>query len=377
MKRQMSAIPVARPYFGGNELRYVSDAVESGELSGNFGKYISRFEAEFSKYCGVKHGISTCNGTTALHVAVAALGIGPGDEVIVQTLTNMATVFAVSYTGATPVAADIESDTWNIDPHLLERKITPKTKAIIVVHLFGHPVDMDPVLAVARKHNLYVVEDCAQAHGAEYKGRRVGSFGDIACFSFYANKIITTGEGGMVVTDSDKLADKVRALHSLAYGRGSNKFMHEAVGFNYRMSNVIAALGCAQLGYIDEVIEMKREMAIFYTDALADIPTLQLPVEKDYAKSVYWMYHIVLKGNLHGRRKAVMDALKERGIETRESFVPCNQQRVFVQAGMVREDDCPVANIVGENGFYLPSGPVMEPGEQEYVVKTVCSVLAQ
>jgi perosamine synthetase len=377
MKNSIPAIPVARPYFGGNELRYVSDAVGSGELSGNFGKYIARFEAEFSSYCGVKHGISTCNGTTALHVAVAALGIGPEDEVIVQTLTNMATAFAVSYTGATPIAADIESDTWNIDPHLLERKITTKTKAIIVVHLFGHPVDMDPVLAVARKHNLYVVEDCAQAHGAVYKGRRVGSFGDIACFSFYANKIITTGEGGMVVTDSDELADKVRSLHSLAYGRGFNKFMHEAVGFNYRMPNIIAALGCAQLENIEDVIEMKRKMASFYTKGLADISALQLPVEKAYAKSVYWMYHIVLRENFLGRRKVVMDALKEYGIETRESFVPCNQQRIFVQAGAVREDECPVANAIGENGFYLPSGPLMQPGEQEHVVKCIRSVLAQ
>ncbi len=377
MKKTKTVIPVAKPYFGGKELLFASDAVGSGELSGNFGKYISRFEIEFSNYCGVKHGISTCNGTTALHVAVSALGIGTGDEVIVQTLTNMATAFAVSYTGATPVAADIESDTWNINPDLLERKITPKTKAIVVVHLFGHPVDMDPVLEIARKHNLYVVEDCAQAHGAEYKGRRVGSLGDIACFSFYANKIITTGEGGMVVTDSDELADKVRFLHSLAYGRGSNKFMHEAVGFNYRMPNVIAALGCAQLEKIDNVIEMKRKLASVYTKELADIPALQLPVEKAYAKSVYWMYHIVLRGNLRGRRRPIMDALKEQGVETRESFVPYNQQRIFVQAGMVREDECPVANTVGENGFYLPSGPVLEQHEQEYVVKILRSVLTQ
>lgn len=364
-------IPVARPFFGGDEVRLVCDAVSAGEISGSFGKYIPQFESAFASYCGVKHGISTNNGTTALHVAMAALGVGPGDEVLVQTLTNMATVFAVCYTGAKPVAIDIERDTWNIDSRLLEGKITPKTKAIVVVHIFGHPVDMNPVMEIARKHKLFVVEDCAQAHGAEYKGRRVGSFGDLACFSFYANKIITTGEGGMVVTDSGELAAKVRSLHSLSYGQGKNKFMHEAVGFNYRMSNVIAALGCAQLGTIDKVIQMKREMASFYSNALADVSTLQLPIEKDYAKNVYWMYHVVLVGSARGRREEVMGALREVGIETRESFVPFNRQKIFLRDGRVREDECPVANVVGENGFYLPSGPVMDPKEQEYVAKAV------
>ena len=375
MQQIMKKIPVARPFFGGDELPFVTDAVSSGEISGNYGKYISLFENSFAKYCGVSHGISTNNGTTALHVAIAALGVGPGDEVLVQTLTNMATAFSVSYTGAKPIAIDIERDTWNINPRLLEEKITSKTKAIVVVHLFGHPVDMDPVMEIARKHKLFVVEDCAQAHGAEYKGRRVGSFGDLACFSFYANKIITTGEGGMVVTNSDELADKVRALHSLSYGRGSNKFMHEAVGFNYRMSNVIAALGCAQLVNIDKVIQMKREMASFYTCFLAGIPTLQLPIEKDYAKNVYWMYQVVLIGDARGRREEIMSSLKEKGIETRESFVPFNKQQIFLRDGSVRQDDCPVANDIGENGFYLPSGPVFYTDELDYVVKEVRKAL--
>lgn len=376
MQRTIKQIPVAYPFFGGDEVRLVRDAVSAGEISGSFGKYISQFECDFASYCGVKHGISTNNGTTALHVAIAALGVGPGDEVLVQTLTNMATVFAVCYTGAKPVAIDIESDTWNIDSRLLERKISIKTKAIIVVHIFGHPVDMDSVMEIARKHKLFVVEDCAQAHGAEYKGRRVGSFGDLACFSFYANKIITTGEGGMVVTDSEKLAGKIRSLHSLSYGRGQNKFMHEAVGFNYRMSNVIAALGCAQLGYIDKIIHMKRKMASFYTNALVDVSTLQLPIERDYAKNVYWMYHVVLIGSARGRRAEVMGELREKRIETRESFVPFNLQEIFLRDGLVQALDCPVANNVGENGFYLPSGPIFHPGELEYVVRSVKSILA-
>lgn len=376
MSESLKNIPVARPFLGGDEVRFVNDAVSTGEISGNYGKYIPKFECDFAKYCGVKYGISTNNGTTALHVALTALGVSPGDEVIVQTLTNMATVFAVCYTGAKPVAIDIESDTWNIAPRLLESKITSKTKAIIVVHIFGHPVDMTPVMEIARKHKLFVLEDCAQAHGAEYNGRRVGSFGDIACFSFYANKIITTGEGGMVITDSEELADKVRSLHSLSYGRGKNKFMHEAIGFNYRMSNVIAAIGCGQLGKIAEVIEMKRNIAVFYTKALSGLSALQLPIEKEYAKNVYWMYHVVLSGNWRGRRKEVMDALGEKGIETRESFVPFNQQQIFLRDGVVREDECPVANNVGENGFYLPSGPVMAPGEQDYVVNSIRSIIS-
>lgn len=376
MKETVFQIPVSRPFLGDEEIQFVTDAVSKGEISGTFGKYISKFEDEFSHYCGVKYGVSTSNGTTALHVAIAALGIGPGDEVLVQTLSNMATVFAVYYTGAKPVAIDIEGDTWNLDSSLMESKITSKTRAVIVVHLFGHSVDMDPVLRIARKYNLFVIEDCAQAHGAEYKGKRVGSFGDLACFSFYANKIITTGEGGMVVTDSKEISDKVRSLHSFSYGRGKNKFMHEAVGFNYRMSNVIAALGCAQLGKIDDVIGMKRKMADFYTKGLSEIPALQLPIEKDYAKNVYWMYHVVLNGQGEGQRAEVMAELRDKGIETRESFVPFNQQQIFIQGGLVRKDECPVANYIGENGFYLPSGPVISEEEQEWVIKALCSIIS-
>lgn len=376
MSDNIRKVPVARPFFDDTEVDFAADAVRAGEISGNFGKYISQFENDFAKYCGVGFGISTTNGTTALHVALVALGIGQGDEVLVQTFTNMATFFAVRYVGAKPIAIDIESDTWNLDPNLLESKITSKTKAIMVVHIYGHPVDMDPIMAIAKKHNLFVIEDAAEAHGAEYKGKKVGSIGDISCFSFYANKIITTGEGGMVVTDNKELADRVRSLHSLSYGKGVNKFMHDAVGFNYRMSNAIAAIGCAQFAKIDKIIEMKRDMALFYNRELSGMGMLQLPVEKSYAKNVYWMYFVVLKGAWQGRRKEVMDALKERGVETREAFVPYNQQEIFIREGLVRPDECPVANNAGENGFYLPSGPVFKPGEQQYVVDVLRAVLA-
>ena len=364
-------IPVARPFFGGHETSYVNDAVSSREISGNFGKYISTFENKFAEYCGVRYGISTNNGTTALHVALASLGLGPGDEVLVQTLTNMATIFSICYTGAKPIAIDVEEDTWNLNPQLLEKKLSSKTRAIVVVHLFGHPVNMDPVLEFAKQHQLYVIEDAAQAHGAEYKGRKTGSMGDLACFSFYANKIITTGEGGMVVTNSSQLAEKVRNLHSLSYGQGKNKFMHESIGFNYRMSNVIAAIGCGQLEKIEEVIMMKIAVAKKYSEGLRDLKSLQLPIQKEYAKSVYWMYQIVLRGIWKGRRNEVMTELRQKGIETRESFVPFNQQEIFLKDGYVSNDDCPVANNIGANGFYLPSGPVFYAGEQERVIEAI------
>jgi perosamine synthetase len=368
MSEPIKKIPIAKPFFGGNEAIYVNDAVVSGEISGNFGKYISKFENEFSSYCGVQYGITTNNGTTALHLAMATLGLGGGDEVLVQTFTNMGTLFAVCYTGAKPVAIDIEPDTWNINPNILEKKITPKTKAIVVVHIFGHPVDMDPILDFARRHNLFVVEDVAEAHGAEYKGKKVGSLGDIGCFSFYANKIITTGEGGMLITNSKNIADKARSLHSLSYGNNKNKFMHESIGFNYRMSNIIAAFGCAQLENINKVIDMKRTMAKYYNEGLSNISSLQLPIEKDYARSVYWMYHVVLRGKWLGKRERVMGFLKENGVETRESFVPFNKQKIFIEKNITKENECPVANLVGENGFYLPSGPVISEEELNYTI---------
>src|SRR6187401_206486 len=230
-------IPVAAPVLGESERSYVADALAEGAISGLFGRYLERFEGDFARYCSTEHALTVSNGTTALHLAVATLGLGPGDEVLVATLTNMATFFAVLYTGAKPVPVDIESDTLNLDPRDLEAKLTPRTRAIIVVHLFGHPVDMDPVLAFAKKHGLAVIEDAAQAHGATYKGKKTGGLGDIGCFSFYANKIITTGEGGMVTTSDARLFERARSLKSLSYGT-KNKFMHSDVGFNYRMTNL-------------------------------------------------------------------------------------------------------------------------------------------
>lgn len=370
----MRRIPVCQPVLGETESEYVNDALRQGAISGFYGEYLSRFETEFATYCGSAHGVATTSGTTALHLALLALGIGRGDEVLVPALTNMATFFAVLYQGATPVPIDIVEDTWNLDPSLLEEKITPRTKAILVVHLFGHPVDMDPVLAVAKRRGLRVVEDCAEAHGALYKGRKVGSLGDVGCFSFYANKILTTGEGGMITTAHSDVAERARSLKSLAFGT-RNKFMHVAVGYNYRMTNLQAALGCAQLRRIEDIIERKRKIARCYTERLRPLASLQLPVEKPWARNVYWMYQVALRGNATDRREHVMSALSARGIETREGFIPANLQEIFQRQGWTREGDCPKASRAAFTTFYLPSGASLSEDDLDFVSTAVTEVL--
>lgn len=359
-------IPIASPQLGQLETEYVTQALRAGEISGTTGSFLRRFERDFAAYCGCAHGIATSNGTTALHLALASLGIGPGDEILVSTLTFMSSFFAVIYLGATPVPIDVEGDTWNLNPDLFEGLITPRTKAIVVVHLFGNPANMGPILKFARKHQLLVIEDAAEAHGALYKGRKVGSLGDVGCFSFFANKIVTTGEGGMVTTNNPDIALRMRSLRSLAYG-SERKFMHTGVGFNYRMTNLQAALGCAQLERIDEVIENKRRIARLYAKQLSGLPELQLPVEKPYARNVFWMYHIVLRGLSRDERDAVIRDLSERGIETRPAFIPYNQQEIFVQKNMTHPDACPVANRIADSGLYLPSYPSLTENEVQYV----------
>lgn len=376
MTASAQRIPVSQPLLGEIESQYVNEALGQRAISGFFGDYLRRFEDEFSRYCDCSHGVATTNGTTALELALAALRVGPGDEVLVSTLTNMATFFAILHVGATPVPIDIEPDTWNLNPALLEAKITPRTRAILVVHLFGHPVDMDPVLDVARRHGLRVVEDCAEAHGATYKGRKVGSLGDAGCFSFYANKIITTGEGGMVTTNDAALAVRAQSLKSLAFGT-VNKFMHLAVGYNHRMTNLQAALGCAQMTRIDDNIAGKRRLARRYAERFAGVAQLQLPVEKDYAHSVYWMYHVGLRGAAAGHRADIMRRLDERGIETREGFVPANMQRIFQDQGWTAEADCPVANRAAMTTFYLPSTPTLADADVDHVATVVIDAIGQ
>ena len=367
-------VPIAQPFIGKEEADCVAKAMAEGAISGFFGDYLSQFEGEFAQYSDCAHGVAVNSGTTALHLALVSLNIKAGDEVLVSTLTNMATIFAILYIGAKPVPIDIEPDTLNLDPQLLARHITVKTRAIVVVHLFGHPVDMDPVNAIAREHNLRVIEDCAEAHGALYNGRKVGGLGDAGCFSFYANKIITTGEGGMVTCHNAEVAARARNLKGLAFGT-DNKFMHQDIGFNYRMTNIQAAIGHAQFGKIETIIARKRSIAALYNARLANVPDVQLPIEKSYARNVYWMYHIVLRGRHALRRPEVMARLAACGVETRETFIPCNLQKIFIDQGWVSADACPVANDVAYAGFYLPSGCATEDADFHYAAEQLLRIL--
>lgn len=368
-------IPVSQPHMGEREKKYVNEALDSNAISGVFGEFIDRFEADFAIFCDSKYAVSCSNGTTALHLAMAAAGVKEGDEVLVSALTNMASFFAVLYLNAKPVPVDIDLETLTMDPADLAKKITKKSKAIMVVHLFGHPTDMDPVNKLAAERNLLVFEDCAEAHGATYKGRKVGSLGDAGCFSFFANKILTTGEGGMITTDNPEIADKARNLKALAFG-AANKFMHQDIGFNYRMTNLQAAVGCAQMDRADELVEKRRQIAHFYSNRFQRYQDyLCLPMETDYAKSSYWMYHIVLRDPLVAKRSHIMHSLKEVGIETREGFIPYNLQKIFIDRGWTSPNDCPNANKVAYASFYLPTGPAITELELDYVATKFCLIL--
>lgn len=363
-------IPVFSPIIGKLESDYVNDCLDTNWVSQ--GKYVKQFEEEFSSFCNCKYGIATSNCTTALHLAGIAINLREGDEVLISTSTNMASVFSMYYCGAKPVPVDIDKETWQMNPKLIESKITPNTKAILVVHLFGHPVDMDPVVELAGKQNLKIIEDCAEAHGAEYKGRKVGSLGDVACFSFYSNKIITSGEGGMVVTNNPQIAETVRSYGNFCYGK-NQKFMHEGIGYNYRMPNISAALGLGQLQRIDEILKKKQQIYNRYKNNLKDVKGFHIPKIMPWAKSVMWMFNAYLSPEFGITRDVLMQKLKQEGIETRESFVPINKQKVFLRRGIVKENECPVANYIMDNGFYLPSGLNLTDEDIDYVSNLVRS----
>ncbi|MFW9973452.1 MAG: DegT/DnrJ/EryC1/StrS family aminotransferase, partial [Candidatus Odinarchaeota archaeon] len=327
-------IYVCEPMLGEEEIQNVMAAIKNNQISGTFGKYIDEFERKFSKYCGCKYGVTTTSGTTALHLALASLDIKRGDDVILSTLTNIATAYAIAYCNATPVIVDSEPVTWNLDPNKIERKITDNTKVILPVHIYGHPCNMGLIMKIARKYNLYVVEDAAEAHGAEYffkenrKWQKVGSIGDIGCFSFYSNKIITTGEGGMITTNNKKIYEKAKLLRNLAFSEDV-RFKHDYLGFNYRMTNLQAAIGKAQVDKIDKLIDKKRDIAKRYSDGLASVKGITLPVEMDWAKNVYWMYSVLIEKEFGLTRDELISKLRERDIEARTFFIPMNLQPVF------------------------------------------------
>ncbi len=362
-------IPVFEPAIGEDEINAVVAALRRGEISGSFGESLTQFEQQFAAYVGCRHGVAVTSGTTALHLAVAVAGIRPGDEVLVSASTNIATALAVIHNNAIPVPVDSESVTWNLDLDLVEPLITSRTRAIIPVHLYGHPVDMDRLNAIAARHHLTVIEDCAESHGATCRGRMTGSFGAMACFSFYANKVITTGEGGMVVTNDDGLAEHLRLLRNLAFTRP--RFRHQEAGYNFRMTGYQAAMGLAQLRKIESIIGDKRRVAAAYTRHLRGIAGLTLPVELEWARNVYWMYAVVVNPEFPLSRDQLAQKLRAEDIETRTFFCPMNQQPCLQEQPGFRNVPCPVAGRLWENGLYLPSSHTLTEETVERVAHGV------
>jgi perosamine synthetase len=346
-------IEVFEPLVGDDEINAVVEALRRGEISGTFGEAITRFEEEFAGYCGCEYGIAVSSGTTALHLAVAVADMTPGDEVLVSSSTNIATALACVHNGFVPIPVDSEDVTWNLDIDLIESLITPRTRAIIPVHLYGHPVDMDRLMIVAKRHSLLVIEDCAESHGATCRGKKTGSFGDMGCFSFYANKVITTGEGGMITTNSRRLAERLRLLRNLAFTKP--RFRHEEAGYNFRMTGYQAAMGLAQTRKIERIISEKRRVAQTYDHYLSGIDGLQRPAEADWARNVYWMYAIVLHPEFGRSRNDLMSWLFDHGIDSRTFFCPMNQQPCLRARPGFREVSCLVADRLWESGLYLPS----------------------
>lgn len=364
-------IPVHEPDLGHREAEFARDAVLSGMVSGSAGEFIGRFEREFAAYCGCRYGVAVSSGTAALHLAMRLHDIGPGDEVLVSALTNIATANAVVQCGGTVVPVDSDPDTWCMDVGLVQGVLDQcdNPRAIIPVHVYGHPVDMDALLGVAALNELFVAEDAAEAHGAEVQGQRVGSWGDVGCFSFYANKVVTTGEGGMLVTDREDLADRARSLRNLAFGRP--RFVHHDTGYNYRLTNVQAAIGCAQMERIDEVVSAKRALAAAYIERLRDVPGLRLPVERAWARNVYWMFALVVEEEFGASRDDLTRALDDAGIESRTMFCPMGLQPSL--RGHLRDVQCPVAERLWQRGLYLPSDHRLTDGDLD----RICDVIRE
>lgn len=365
-------IPVNAPVLSPKATAYVMDCIKSGWIS-SAGSYIAKFETAYAQFLGVRHAITTTNGTAALHLAVASLGIGNDDEVIMPDLTIISCPLSVLYTGATPVFVDVDPVTFTIDPTRIEEKITKRTRAIMVVHLYGHPADMDPIMALAKKYGIAVIEDAAEAHGALYKGKAVGTIGTISAFSFYANKIVTTGEGGMVVTNQTRLATRARLLKDLAHSP-KRRFWHEEIGFNYRLTNVSAAIGLAQLESIETYIKKKKWMAREYAKALRGIPHLTLPPHEPWADSVYWMYALTLTRDAPVSKNDVRKQLKLRGVDTRDFFYPLHTQPILRQF-VKKNDRFPISDFASKYGFYVPSGLAITKEQIHTVAKNLRDIL--
>jgi perosamine synthetase len=364
-------IPVYEPWVGEAEAEAVKQAIVNGEYSGLFGTSLPAFEAQFSARVGCRHGIAVTSGTTALHLAVAALRLAPGSEVILSASTNIATALAVVHNHLIPVPIDSEPVSWNLDTDLIEKRITARTKAIMPVHLFGHPARMDRIKAIADKYKLKVIEDCAESHGATWQGKTTGSWGDMGCFSFLANKIITTGEGGMVVTNDDALAEELRLLRNMAFKEP--RFEHDQAGFNFRMTGYQAAFGLVQLSRFEEVLRRKRQVADWYRKYLQGIPEITLPADCEQGQHVYWVYGILIAAGVD--RNSIMASLQRAGIGSRTFFCPMNLQPCFQEIEPCKSAVCPVGEDLWQRGFYLPSGPNLTEDQIEEVAGALAKAI--
>lgn len=366
-------IPVCEPMLAGNELKYVTDAVSTGWISSS-GTYVNEFEKQFAAYCGCQYGVAVCNGTIALHLALLALGIKEGDEVIVPTFTMIASAFAICYTGAKPVFVDADPETWNIDVTKIEEKITPRTRAIMPVHIFGKMCDMTAIEAIAKKYNLYIIEDAAESHGAEHKGKKAGAYSDIAAFSFFANKNITTGEGGMVVTNDPAIYDRARYFKNVCFPvNGPRNYQHDDIGYNYRMSNVVAAIGLAQVERADYYKELRIRNHQYYRQYLQDVPGVIFQAEPaEDCVDVCWMNTIVVDPAQYGHTKDELIAyLKEQKVDTRLLFTGMHRQKAMRDFGCDCSGAYPVSDWLTENGFYLPSASSLD----EKTIAEICDLI--
>ena len=370
----MMTVPVNEPLLNGNEKKYLAECIDSGWISSE-GPFVQRFEEDMARRAGRRFGIAVCNGSLALDAAVAALRLGPGDEVILPAFTIISCPVAVIRAGATPVLVDCDPLTWCMDVSQIEAKITPKTRAIMAVHIYGLPVDMDAVVALAERHGLFIIEDAAEAHGLYYKDRPCGSFGNISTFSFYPNKLVTTGEGGMLVTDDPALAERCRMLRNLFF-RPERRFVHDELGWNLRMSNVQAALGVAQLERLDETVQRKRRMGKRYSELLRDVAGALLPCDHmPYADNIYWVYGVVLDDAINFDAVMAMEKLRARGIGTRPFFWPIHEQPALQSMGLFRHEHYPVAERIARRGFYLPSGVALTDAQMDHVVREFKTIL--
>jgi perosamine synthetase len=367
-------IPVNEPLLNEAARRYVDECITTGWISSE-GRFITAFEDSWARYCGVDYGVAVSSGTAALELAVACLELEPGDEVIMPTFTIISCALAITRAGLKPVLVDCDPRTWCLDIDEVAQKITPRTRAIMPVHMYGHPADMDPLLGLARKHNLFIIEDAAESHGATYKGQIVGGIGDLSCFSFYANKIITTGEGGMVLTKHRELSDRLRSLRNLCF-RPERRFYHTHAGHNYRLTNIQAAVGLSQVEAIDQHIAQKQWMGKAYTERLGSLPQITLPVEEPWATNVYWMYGVVLNDDVPYDAVELAKRLRARGVDTRPFFIGMHQQPVLLEQGLFAGESYPVSERLTDRGLYLPSGLTLTESQLSRVCDVVKEVLA-